>query len=309
MNMILISWEGFWKSLGDFFVRLGNSLYTFWINPGDEKMPYIATFIFALIFLVLGYFLIKLINKIIRKILKLGKKKFVNEKSIKNLIASTISAFLYFLLVIGFLAILGANLTGIATIISSGILAVGLSLQDVISNFASGIIILSSKPFVVGDYVSLNNGEAEGTVKEVRFTSTYLENADNNMISVPNKNIVNSVIKNYSKMPYRRVTITISVNYDSDIDNVKNSLLELVLNDDRVDKINNKPSVVLSNLNEYSLDFTLRFYVKQEFYWDFLYEYNELIIKKCRKDNIDIPFKRIDIYDINNKKVDFSKEK
>ena len=306
MINILLTWNEFWVNIGEFFKRIGNDLYTFWINP-SEGTPYLATFLFALVYLVLGYFLIKLINKIIRKLFKINKRRFTNDKTIKNFIAKCISVLLYLFLVFSFLAMLGVSLNGVAQIFSSAILAIGLSLQDVISNFASGLIILTSKPFITGDYVNFNNGEAEGSVVDVRFLSTILETPDKQVITVPNKTITSSVIMNYSTAKNRRVNIIVGVNYDSDIDLVKETLLSLSNDDPRTIK-EITPVCYLAKLNEYSLDFSLRFYVKNEDYWDVVFKINELVIKKFREKNIDIPFKRIDIYDLNDKKIDLDKE-
>ena len=172
--MVLTSgWDAFWSQVSSAFKDAWADITNFWLGT-EENTPYIANFIFALAVLVVGIILIKLFIKLLTKIFKLDKKIF-KENSVKSFIISTIKIVLYFALVLIFLAILRVELSGFAQIFSSAILAIGLSLQDVISNFASGIIILTSRPFVTGDYIKIENEGVEGSVKDVRFLVTTLE--------------------------------------------------------------------------------------------------------------------------------------
>lgn len=301
MSLNLLDAASFWNGVSDFFKKFGYDLYKFWINP-DEGNPYILTFAFAIVFLIAGFFIIKLFIKLLKKILKIGKKKIVNEKTVKNFIVNSLNVILNVLLVVAFLAILGVNLNGIATIFSSAILAVGLSLQDVISNFASGLIILSNKPFIVGDYVDLNNGECEGTVVDVKFLHTVLVDTDGQEIFCPNKNITNATIENYTRNPNRRININVKVDHSSDIDLVKKVLLEIVDTEPAVLK-DPKPACYLTSIEEYSLNFSLRCFVPIDIYWSTFYSFNELVIKKINENHIKIPFKKIEILDSNNKSM------
>ena len=213
-------------------------------------------------------------------------------KSIKTFLLSLVKVIANIAIVIIFLLILKVDLTGVAQIFSSAILAVGLSLQDVISNFASGVIILANKPFVVGDYIDLNNGEAEGTVIDVKFLVTALETVDKQIITVPNKNITGSVVKNYSKNPLRRITLNIGVDYSTNIDKAKNVILNIVKNDNRILEEPN-PVVFLTAFNDSSLNLSLRCYVPNLMYWDILFSLNEKILLEFRKNDINIPFNRL----------------
>ena len=216
----------------------------------------------------------------------------IKDRTIKTFLLSLIKVIANIAIVIIFLLILKVDLTGVAQIFSSAILAVGLSLQDVISNFASGVIILANKPFVVGDYIDLNNGEAEGTVIDVKFLVTALETVDKQIITVPNKNITGSVVKNYSKNPLRRITLNIGVDYSTNIDKAKNVILNIVKNDNRILEEPN-PVVFLTAFNDSSLNLSLRCYVPNSMYWDILFSLNEKILLEFRKNDINIPFNRL----------------
>lgn len=311
-NIVLTNdWTSFWNAIGDWFGKIWNNLYYFWINPsanpdatGNES-PYLATFLFAFGILVIGIFLIKLINIVLRKILKLGKRKFVKDRTIKNFIANTIKVLLYVFLFFLFLSILGVNLSGLATIFSSAILAVGLCLQDVIGNFASGIVILASKPFQVDDYVSFPDAKVEGTVVDVKFLSIILKTVDGQKIVIPNQNVTKNSIINYSAYPVRRLVVNCGVQYGEDVGKVKRVLLAIAKKDKRTLK-DPEPYAVLTSFADSSVVISLRMYVPNDLYWDMLFQINEIIYKEFNANNISFAFNHLDICDVTGKKIDLN---
>ncbi len=286
-----MSWNEFWTKVGEAFKSTWSELGNFWFGGGDNTSPYIANFVFAILVLIFGYFLIKLFLKLLRKIFKIDKK-IIKEKTIKSFILNTLKVVLYFGLCLIVLAILRVNLSGFAEIFSSAILAIGLSLQDVISNFASGIIILSSKPFVIGDYVNIGNGICEGTVVSVKFLVTCIETVDKQNITLPNKTITSSVVMNYTQNPLRRLRIDIGVDYDTDVSKVKEILIDLANNDNRI-LLEPTPVAYLTAFQASSINISLRCFVPNEIYWTVYFDMNEKIFSAFKKNNIQIPFNRI----------------
>ena len=284
------NWSNFWSDIWNSLKNSIANLREFWFGS-SEQQPYIVNFLAAIAFLILGLLLTRLFLAILRKLFKIDKK-LIKDRTIKTFLLSLFKVVANIAIVIIFLLILKVDLTGVAQIFSSAILAVGLSLQDVISNFASGVIILANKPFVVGDYIDLNNGEAEGTVIDVKFLVTALETVDKQIITVPNKNITGSVVKNYSKNPLRRITLNIGVDYSTNIDKAKNVILNIVKNDNRILEEPN-PVVFLTAFNDSSLNLSLRCYVPNSMYWDILFSLNEKILLEFRKNDINIPFNRL----------------
>ena len=284
------NWSTFWSDIWNSLKNSLANLREFWFGSAEQQ-PYIVNFLAAIAFLILGLLLTRLFLAIVRKLFKIDKK-LIKDRTIKTFLLSLIKVIANIAIVIIFLLILKVDLTGVAQIFSSAILAVGLSLQDVISNFASGVIILANKPFVVGDYIDLNNGEAEGTVIDVKFLVTALETVDKQIITVPNKNITGSVVKNYSKNPLRRITLNIGVDYSTNIDKAKNVILNIVKNDNRILEEPN-PVVFLTAFNDSSLNLSLRCYVPNSMYWDILFSLNEKILLEFRKNDINIPFNRL----------------
>ena len=284
------NWSTFWSDIWNSLKNSIANLREFWFGS-TEQQPYIVNFLVAIAFLILGLLLTRLFLAILRKLFKIDKK-LIKDRTIKTFLLSLVKVIANIAIVVIFLLILKVDLTGVAQIFSSAILAVGLSLQDVISNFASGVIILANKPFVVGDYIDLNNGEAEGTVIDVKFLVTALETVDKQIITVPNKNITGSVVKNYSKNPLRRITLNIGVDYSTNIDKAKNVILNIVKNDNRILEEPN-PVVFLTAFNDSSLNLSLRCYVPNLMYWDILFSLNEKILLEFRKNDINIPFNRL----------------
>ena len=284
------NWSTFWSDIWNSLKNSLANLREFWFGS-TEQQPYIVNFLAAIAFLILGLLLTRLFLAILRKLFKIDKK-LIKDRTIKTFLLSLVKVIANIAIVVIFLLILKVDLTGVAQIFSSAILAVGLSLQDVISNFASGVIILANKPFVVGDYIDLNNGEAEGTVIDVKFLVTALETVDKQIITVPNKNITGSVVKNYSKNPLRRITLNIGVDYSTNIDKAKNVILNIVKNDNRILEEPN-PVVFLTAFNDSSLNLSLRCYVPNLMYWDILFSLNEKILLEFRKNDINIPFNRL----------------
>lgn len=282
-----VSWNQIWASV----VESLKQIWNFWFSSSGQELPYFASFCFALIVLIVGILIIKLILRLVAKAFKIDKK-VIKDKTVKSFLLSTLKIFLYFGLVLIFLSILRVELSGIATIFSSAILAVGLSLQDVISNFASGIIILSNKPFVVGDYISLNDTTIEGTVLDVRFLVTVLKTYDCQVITISNKTITNSAITNYTKDPLRRVSININFDYSADIEKIKKEFVAIASSDNRV-MANPKPFCILTNFTNSGLSLSLKFYVPTDMYWDVWFDINDRIIKKMNEMKLVIPYNRI----------------
>lgn len=283
-------WTNFWDDLVEAIQNAWNDVTNFWIGS-ETQTPYIANFLCAIVVLILGIAVIKLFIRILNKTLKLDKK-VIKERSVKVFIVSTIKIVLYFALVIVILAILRVELSGVTQIFSSAILAIGLSLQDVISNFASGIIILTSKPFVTGDYIKVEDQSVEGSVVDVRFLVTTIETVNKQIVTIPNKTITSSVLTNYTRNPLRRIVVNIGVDYSTDIDKAKKVLVDIANSEDRILE-NPKPVCYVTAFEASDINLSLRCYVPNVLYWDVFFALNEKILIEFNKQNIQIPYNRL----------------
>ncbi len=243
----------------------------------------------SLIILVIGFRLISLLEKSLKKEHKL---KALDE-SAKGFVISFVVISLKILLFVIILSIIGVPMASLVTIVGSCAVAIGLALQGGLSNIAGGLMILIFKPFKVGDYISVDN--LEGTVKSITMFYTTVTTIDNKIIQLPNGNLSNSNIINYSYNRKRRVDIDVSVSYNTDIDKVKkvlNSIIdkhELILADE--DKV-----VRLKTHADSALVFTLRVWTKTEDYWNVYFDLMESIKKEFDKNKIEIPYKQVDVH-------------
>lgn len=287
------------SNAGEWFSALWQSIVSFLttgkIDTNATSASLLGRIIIAAVFFFFFFYLNKFIIFQMRRNLKKSKTKDQAAKTARSFTISVIKALLMIILVVIVMAILGFDLTGLSTIISSAIVAIGLSLQNLISNFASGIIILTSKNFIVGDYISVNNGQAEGTVKDITILSTKLITPDNVVVFVPNSVITAGVVNDFNIMENRRINLTVSVSYDSDVDSVKKVIKYVI--DNQKDVIKDMPiTIAITSFDNSSINFCARCYVPSPFYWDVRFALGENIYKELIKRKISIPYSQLDVH-------------
>ena len=156
---------------------------------------------------------------------------------------------------------LGIPTTSIITVLGASTLAIGLALQDSLSNLASGLLLIFLKPFIVGDYVQIGSDNNEGTVTHVHFFHTELNTGDNKVLLVPNSDVMSNQILNYTRHDHRRLDLVIGIGYDEDIRQAKAILTEIVNGDSRV-LAEPAPRVAVNNLGESSIELMVRPFVR-----------------------------------------------
>lgn len=235
------------------------------------------------IILVITWFVARLARGSVLKILTKAKLEASLSKFFSRLVYL---ACLGLGVVIG-LQQLGVETTSIIAILGAASLAVGLALQDSLSNFAAGVTILVLRPFRVGDYIA--GSGVEGTVKDINLFSTELSTVENLKIVVPNSKLSTDVVKNYSSNPTRRIDLVIGISYDSPIDKAK-SVLEDILKNEK--KVLNDPKwlIAVSELAESSVNLVLRVWVKNADYWDIRFHLLNEIKDQFDAKGIEIPF-------------------
>ena len=168
----------------------------------------------------------------------------------------------------------GIDLTSLVAIASVITLALSLSLQNIFTSVFSGITILATKPFVVGDFVEVAG--VSGTVKAINLMRTNLNTVDNQLVQIPNGDIVSAKITNFSAEPLRRVDLTFSASYDAPTDLVKQALLEAIQADPRI-KSDPAPFVALSKYNANDIEYVTRSWVDNGDYWGVYFSLNESV--------------------------------
>lgn len=247
----------------------------------------------AALVLLIGLKLAKFIVKLIQK----GKGFSKIDAGVQTFLLSFIKIAMNVLIFLTAANVLGIPMTNFVALITSAGVAVGLAMQGSLSNLAGGIMILVFKPFRVNDFIDTAQGS--GTVTEITILYTILTTPDNRRIVIPNGAISNEAITNYSYNDTRRLDLTFSVSYDSDIEKVRSILLEaaqghaLSLKDP-------EPFCRLSEHGDSSLDIVLRVWVKKDDYWDLHFDLKEQVTDAFAKNDIKIPFPQMDVH-VDNK--------
>lgn len=255
-------------------------------NGGTD---FLINLLVSLLILVIGFKIVGLLEKSFKKEHKFSKL----DPSVKSFIVSFIIIGLKVLLCIMALTNLGVPSATIVTLFGSCALAVGLALQGGLSNLAGGLMILIFKPFKVGDYISANG--YEGTVKSITMFYTCLVSIDNKVLQLPNGNLSNSEITNYTMNKLRMLNIDVSVSYDSDIKKVKEVLSKIANNYDLILK-DKDINIRLKEMGDSSLIFTFRAWVNTKDYWTAFYDIVEEIKETLDKNKIEIPYPQMDIH-------------
>ncbi len=243
----------------------------------------------ALLIFVVGRFLVKLINKLVAQMMERRKV----EPTIASFVKSFVNILLMVLLVITVVSALGVNTTSFAALLASAGVAVGMALSGNLQNLAGGILLLLFKPYKVGDYISAQG--VEGVVKAIQIFHTILTTVDNKEIFVPNGALSSGSVVNFSKNELRRVDQTVTVEYGTDVEAVRQAVLDIAKADPRV-LTDPAPFVALSALADSSVNFTVRFWVKSADYWGVFFDTNRKVYEEFNRRGIQFPFPQIQVH-------------
>ena len=243
----------------------------------------------ALAIFYVGKFVISMVVRAIRKVMQRQEV----EKTLETFVCNLVRMVLLVVVIIAAIGQLGIETTSFIAIFGAAGLAVGLALQGSLSNFAAGVLIVLFRPYKVGDFVEAAG--ISGVVEQVQILTTILKTGDNKQIIVPNGQIMDSIITNYSANDTRRVDMVIGVSYDDDLDKVRATLEELIAAEDR---ILDEPAhtIAVSALADSSVNFVVRPWVKTSDYWGVMFDLTEAIKKRFDKEGISFPFPQQDVH-------------
>ena len=243
----------------------------------------------AILIYLIGAWLIKKIKGMLKRIFD----KKGTDTAIASFTMSIVSIALTIVLIIVTIGTLGIDTTSFAALLAGGGMAIGMALNGTVQNFAGGIMILIFKPFKSGDYIEAQG--FAGTVSEVTITSTKLTTVDNRIIIIPNGALSNGTINNYSDQIFRRVDLTVDVEYGTSSDAVKAVLHSIVKEDARILSEPAEPFIALSSLKDSSIQFTMRLWVNSSDYWGVYFDTIEKVYNELPKNGIHFPFPQLDI--------------
>ncbi|MCJ7855837.1 mechanosensitive ion channel [Lachnospiraceae bacterium NSJ-143] len=246
---------------------------------------------------VITFFICYIAIKVIMKFIKPLITKLPIDATLHKFSLSVIKVLLYFLAVIIVAQSFGINATSLIALFSVAGLAVSLAIQGSLSNIASGIVMLLTKPFLAGDYIEA--GGIGGTVKEIGFIHTKIITVDNKVIYIPNSEISSGKITNYSAEALRRVDLNFEASYESETETVKRAILNAV-NDCGI--FLNEPEVFVSvsQYKDSSIQYVVRAWIKNSDYWTGYYMLIENVKKEFDANDIVMTYNHLNVHMIKD---------
>lgn len=227
--------------------------------------------LYTLILFLVCCLLIKLLMRATSRILERSRL----DKRLHTAIRSAVKTVLVFIAVIVLAEAIGINTSSLLAILSVAGLAVSLSIQDSLSNLASAIMILTAKPFKIGDFIEVKG--KSGTVEQTGIIYTIILTPDNQRIHIPNSQITSNEITNFTAVGKRRAEIVVSASYDAPVEAVKAALLQAAAHPKLL-----PDEPVFARVSKYAdsaVEYTLRFWTKPEDFWDTYYD----VLEACKR--------------------------
>ena len=244
----------------------------------------------ALIIFIIGKLIVNWINRLFAKMLE--KRKV--DASIQSFLKSIVNITLLVLLFLAVIGKLGIELTSFAALLASAGVAIGMALSGNLSNFAGGVIILVFRPYKVGDYIEASTG-ASGTVTDIQIFHTVLTTPDNRIVFAPNGAMSGAVVTNYSRKDTRRVDFSFGVEYGTDFELAKSTIMEVISKDSRILK-DPAPFIELGALADSSVNITVRVWVNAADYWGVNFDMNKNVYAIFNEKGISFPFPQLTVH-------------
>lgn len=255
----------------------------------DYLIPWGINIAIAIAIFVVGKFVVGMLISLVRRLLA----KANMDTMLIDFIASILNAILILFVIIAALDRLGVNTTSFIAVIGAAGLAIGLSLQSSLQNFASGLLLIVFRPFTVGNVIDA--GGVIGKVEKISLFSTIMTTADNREVIVPNGQIYGGTITNNSARETRRIDMVFGIAYEADLRQAKQILQDILAADARILK-DPAPLVAVAALADSSVNFNVRPWVKTGDYWDVMFAVTEQVKLRFDEHHIGIPFPQMDIH-------------
>lgn len=261
-------------------------------NP-EQYMPLVIEYgtalVLALLIFYVGKFAVGRIVSVTHRVM-LGRGM---DETLVTFLTSIMHWLGLLFVAIAALSQLGVDTTSLVALLGAAGLAVGLSLQGSLGNFAAGVMIIIFKPFTKGDFIEA--GGAMGTVDSISIFTTVLTTPDNKEVIVPNGSIIGGNITNFSARPTRRVDMVFGIAYSDDIRKAKQLLEEIIAADSRV-LAEPAPVISVGELADSSVNFLVRPWVNAADYWDVLWDTTEAVKLRFDAEGLSIPFPQMDVH-------------
>lgn len=262
---------------------------TFWDNIWSWLGANWPKFLICAIVLVGGWFAVRIIISLMRR----GMKRAGAEKSVITFVTSVLKYLLRFFVIIFSLSPFGLSLGSVMAALGAAGLGLGLGLKETVSNVASGVQIILTKPFSVGHYIAINN--VEGTVQRVEIMFTTLKTLESQEVVIPNATLTAGTLTNYTSLGIRRAQFNFNLQYGADLNRVRELLLKIASENEMV-RDDPPPMFVVLGQTADGISCSLRVFAAPEDYWLVFWGINEQISNVFRDENIRIPFSQLDVH-------------
>lgn len=261
----------------------------------EEFLAFLPDLFGAVLWLIIGWWLIKILLKYLKKFFT--RRQY--DPALSSFLATIANWALIILLLVSVVGMLGIETTSFIAVLGAAGLAIGLALQGSLSNFAGGVLIIALKPFKLGDWVEVNG--ISGSVKDISLFYTKLNTFGNQLAVIPNGELSNSNVVNYSGEATRRDAITIGISYESNIKIAKETLMELLQEQEDILK-DPAPAVVVTELADSAVNLSVRFWARNEVFWDRHWYTIEEAKTRLEAAGISIPFPQRDVHFFDHSK-------
>lgn len=252
-------------------------------------IPWSIRIITAILIFIIGRWIANVIVKVSKKLMLKGHL----DEMLVLFLGNILGALLLAVVVLAALEQLGIRTTSALAILGAAGLAVGLSLQSSLSNFAAGVMLITFRPFKVGDFIEA--GGVSGVVESIAIFSTIMRTGDNREVIVPNGQIYSGTIVNNSARDTRRIDMVFGIGYDDDIKQAKDIIEKVIKNDDRI-LAEPEPTIMVLELGASSVDIAVRPWVNSSDYWGVRSDLLETIKQEFDANNISIPYPQQDVH-------------
>ena len=264
---------------------------------GENTWTWLAensmTWILKLIIIVIILYAARALSKVTRRLVEQGFSRVKLSKLLRRMIVSGAANGVLFIGILFALSQLGISIGPLLAGLGIAGIIIGFALQDTLSNFASGMMILLYRPYDVGDLIDA--GGEFGTVTDMSLVSTVILTIDNQKLVLPNNLIWRGVIRNITAEETRRVDMTFGISYDDDIPKAERILEEILVAHESVLK-DPEPIVKLHTLGESSVDFVVRPWVRTDDYWNVYWDVTREVKMRFDAEGISIPFPQRDVH-------------
>ena len=264
----------------DFFSTLGTSL----------GLNSISRILAAIIIFLICYIAIRVIMRVVDKLFAKSAKL---DSTVRGFIRTAINIALWALAIVVVAGALGINTASLVAVVSIAGLALSLAVQGLMGNIFSGLTLLLTRPFEIGQYCEV--GAQAGVIKKIDLFYTTLETLDNRIISIPNSDVTGSTVVNYNANDLRRVDMTYSASYDCATEDVKAALLKAISMTDKVVD-DHPPFVAISNYGANYVEYACRAWCKSADYWDVYFGLNENVRKAYAENGIKLSFAHVNVH-------------